>query len=153
MFKARELAYHLNDSGAKVLVCLEGLYRDVAKEVVPDTDVEHVFTTSELDFLPEGASYANLMGAEKLRSDETEDFMAVLEQEPSDSSVREAVAPDDIAYLVYTSGTTGRPKGRSSCTETSRTTPGCTRPGCRSGTRTPSWGWRRSSTSPASSGT
>jgi hypothetical protein len=54
MLKQKELDYHLNDSGAKVLVCLESLYESVAKEVLSDTSVEHVFTTSELDFLPVG---------------------------------------------------------------------------------------------------
>src|SRR5919202_573320 len=55
MLKAKELDYQLNDSGTKVLMCLESLYESVAKEVVPGTSVEHLFTTSELDFLPEGA--------------------------------------------------------------------------------------------------
>lgn len=53
MLKARELDYHLNDSGARVLVALEGLHESVAASVVGGTGVEHVFTTSELDFLPE----------------------------------------------------------------------------------------------------
>ncbi|MBD0358908.1 MAG: AMP-binding protein, partial [Rubrobacter sp.] len=48
MLKSKELDYHLNDSGAKVLVCLESLYAEVAKEVVPGTNVEYVHTTSEL---------------------------------------------------------------------------------------------------------
>ena len=58
MLKEKELDYHLNDSGTKVLVCLESLYESVAKEVLTGTSVEHVFTTSELDFLPEGAAGA-----------------------------------------------------------------------------------------------
>src|SRR5919112_6788495 len=37
MLKTRELDYHLNDSGAKALVCLEGLYEGAAREVVPGT--------------------------------------------------------------------------------------------------------------------
>ena len=37
-------------SGAKVLVCLQSLYRDVAAAVVGGTDVGTVITTSELDF-------------------------------------------------------------------------------------------------------
>ena len=56
MLKQKEFDYHLNDSGAKVLVCLESLYESVAKEVLSDTSVEHVFTTSELDFLPVGTA-------------------------------------------------------------------------------------------------
>ncbi len=40
MSRVRELSYLLKDSGARVLVSLEGLY----DEVVPDTDVELVLT-------------------------------------------------------------------------------------------------------------
>src|SRR3954464_13450348 len=50
MSRKRELSYLLQDSGATVLVSLEGLYDEVAREVVPDTDVRLVLTTSELDF-------------------------------------------------------------------------------------------------------
>src|SRR3954469_15206669 len=50
MSRTRELSYLLKDSGAKVLVCLETLYDDVARSVVPETDVAMVLTTSELEY-------------------------------------------------------------------------------------------------------
>lgn len=43
----RELSYLLKDSGAKVLLALESLYDEVGRQVVPETDVELVLTTSE----------------------------------------------------------------------------------------------------------
>ena len=49
MSRERELSYLLKDSGAKVLVALEQLYEDVARDVVADTAVELVLTTSELE--------------------------------------------------------------------------------------------------------
>ena len=50
MSRTRELSYLLKDSGATVLVSLEALYEQVARDVVPDTDVRLVLTTSELEF-------------------------------------------------------------------------------------------------------
>ncbi|MGH3085783.1 MAG: class I adenylate-forming enzyme family protein, partial [Rubrobacteraceae bacterium] len=103
--------FHLSDSGSKVLVCLESLYRDVAKEVVPNTDVEHVFTTSELDPLPEGYERPNLAGAGRIEHDGADDLMETLRATEPDDSTKVPTSPADMAMLVYTSGTTGRPKG------------------------------------------
>src|ERR687885_15327 len=96
MLKHKELDYHLNDSGTKALVCLESLYESVAKDVLPGTGVEHVFTTSELDFLPEGAEedLAPLANSSRQRFEGVEDLLEVLRETEPDEGAREQVAPE-----------------------------------------------------------
>jgi long-chain acyl-CoA synthetase len=81
MFKEKEIAYHLADSGARVWIVPDS---DTAK-LVPASAVERVITAADL--------------------------MDLVERESPAADVRIAVIPEDIAFLVYTSGTTGSPKG------------------------------------------
>jgi len=114
MFKQRELEYHLNDSGAKGLICLESLYETFAREVVGNTQVEFVITTNELDYLGEGAVPgipALLASSRKQRFSETLDMVELLIQFDGAGVELATLRPTDIAFLTYTSGTTGRPKG------------------------------------------
>ena len=50
MNRERELELLLQDSGARVLVSLQDLYRDVASKVVAGTGVQTVITTSQLEY-------------------------------------------------------------------------------------------------------
>jgi long-chain acyl-CoA synthetase len=111
MFRARELEYHLCDSGAVALVTHEGLYHDVAAEAVGYTPTRHVITCSELDFLPLGERPAVLAGAERRPSRKTWDLGELVARHAGAADPAAPVTPDDIAMLTYTSGTTGRPKG------------------------------------------
>jgi long-chain acyl-CoA synthetase len=110
MLKHKELAAQLTDSGATALITLESLWREVARDVVPDTDVRTVVTTSELDFLEEVPEL--LAGSSKRRDEETLDLVAMTEQFGGrQPDVPPVLGPDDIAFLTYTSGTTGPSKG------------------------------------------
>ena len=79
MSRTRELSYLLKDSGAKVLVCLETLYDDVARGVVPDTDVTVVLTTSELEYQSRNDERL-FKGVNRQRHDGTTDFTELLQQ-------------------------------------------------------------------------
>jgi long-chain acyl-CoA synthetase len=81
MFKEKEVAYHLTDSGARVWVVADSAYAELARGL----GVERV-----------------------IHADELADRLAGRSPDPG---LRAAVGSEDIAFLVYTSGTTGPAKG------------------------------------------
>jgi long-chain acyl-CoA synthetase len=110
MYKRREVQEILEDSGAKGLVALESLYGDVAAEIVPGTDVCAVVTTSPLDFV-EGSPPAPLADVERRRHDGTHDLLELARAHEGEKPPPANLGLDDVAFLTYTSGTTGPPKG------------------------------------------
>ena len=110
MLKEKELRQQLQDSGARVLVALETLYAEVASFVLPTTDVRAVITTSELDFV-RGETPRILRGVDRRRPRETEDLLELVRASRGARPQPVVLRPDDVAFLTYTSGTTGPAKG------------------------------------------
>ncbi|MGH3437873.1 MAG: class I adenylate-forming enzyme family protein, partial [Sciscionella sp.] len=110
MNKQRELTTLLTDSGSVVLICLESLYDKVAREVVGETEVRLVITTSELEY--QNRDDRRVLGeVRRARHDGTEDMAEMIAAHRGRSPDAIALQPEDIAMLTYTSGTTGPPKG------------------------------------------
>lgn len=112
MYKARELAHLLADSGAHTVLCLDELYPVVVEAIAVGGDkVQSIITCSALDGqtrndprlfsstrqpTPDGArDMSELIG-------EFAGRRPTLDRRPE---------PEDPAFLIYTSGTTGEPKG------------------------------------------
>ena len=110
MLKHRELEFALNDCGAAALITLETLYREVAAAVLPNTSVRVVVSTSELDFLDEPFP-ALLADVRRSRPPETHDLLELARAHSGQKLDPAGLRPDDVAFLTYTSGTTGPPKG------------------------------------------
>ncbi|MGY1827730.1 MULTISPECIES: AMP-binding protein [unclassified Blastococcus] len=110
MSRARELSYLLEDSGATVLLSLETLYEQVAREVVPSTGVRLVLTTSELEFQTRDDDRL-FAGTTRQRHEGTTDFSEFVAVHRGQVPPPVGLRSDDVAFLTYTSGTTGVPKG------------------------------------------
>jgi long-chain acyl-CoA synthetase len=110
MSRTRELSYLLKDSGATVLLSLDTLYDEVARDVVPDTDVRLVLTTSGLD-LQTRDDERLFAGVTRQRHEGTTDLLEFVGSHRGKTPPPVNLGPDDVAFLTYTSGTTGVPKG------------------------------------------
>ncbi|MEM1057183.1 MAG: long-chain fatty acid--CoA ligase [Bacteroidota bacterium] len=103
---ASQVAYILNDSGAKVLVVSTGLQlrkADKAHEECPA--LEAVVSMAEPRKVREALPLTVWDSAL------TEGATAFEAHQSEIEAVRDSVTPDDLGVLIYTSGTTGNPKG------------------------------------------
>ncbi len=110
MLKQRELTTLLADSGATALICLEQLYVEVARDVVAETDVHTVITTSPLEYQTTNDPRA-FGGVERVVCEGASDLAGLLERFDGQQPPSVELTADDVAFLTYTSGTTGPPKG------------------------------------------
>ncbi len=112
MYREKELSYYFRDASVQALVCMESLYGEMLRRVAKETGVRHVLTTSELDLLdPKSPLPSILKGVERVRGLEGSDFMKLLERYQGKRPPEVKPSREDVAYLTYTSGTTGPPKG------------------------------------------
>jgi Acyl-CoA synthetases (AMP-forming)/AMP-acid ligases II len=110
MNRGRELELLLRDSGATVLVCLQGLHRDVAAQVIGNTSVRTVLTTSELEYQTR-TDPRIFTGVRRIACPDTVDLAGFLHAHRGQTPPPVSFTPADTAFLTYTSGTTGPPKG------------------------------------------
>ncbi|PKN61489.1 MAG: acyl-CoA synthetase [Deltaproteobacteria bacterium HGW-Deltaproteobacteria-15] len=112
MYKEKELAYFCRDSGAKLLVMQEETAAGLDRSFLKETPVQKVITTSALDLLPKDHPVPSLLKAiRKVRFPDTMDMLSLVEKYRDKKVEPQGLTREDVAYLTYTSGTTGPPKG------------------------------------------
>jgi long-chain acyl-CoA synthetase len=112
MYTADELTYYLDDCGTRLLICQDDLYEDRISKTVADRPDMIVITTSPLDLLGTSATPPEqFLQAEKRSLTNTNDFMGLINTFSDCDTPIVYPSPDALAYLVYTSGTTGPAKG------------------------------------------
>jgi long-chain acyl-CoA synthetase len=112
MYKEKELSYFCRDSGAKMFFALHEIASGLDFSFVKNTSIERVITTSSLDLYPSALERPSIIsGIEKTPVQGSLDMMELVNEFEGKVVDYPAISPDDVAYLTYTSGTTGPPKG------------------------------------------
>lgn len=113
LFKSPELAYQLGDLGARVVIAADNLF-PVLAQVDEAARPRHALLVHYEDMLPPSPTYAvpDEIRYARTMPPGTIDLLAAMETaEGSPTQSTHAAQMDDVALLVYTSGTSGRPKG------------------------------------------
>ncbi len=117
LYTARELEWQLADSGAETIVVLEN-FASLVQQVLPKTSLKHVITTQLGDLLGWAKGSAVNFFVKHIkrlvpawRIAQAVSFSNALRKGAKRQGRAVSIAPNDVALLQYTGGTTGTPKG------------------------------------------
>lgn len=117
LYTADELAFQLDDAGAAVVLVLEN-FAHTLEQALARTRVRHVVTTQVGDLFPAPRRWLVNAAVKHLRRmvpawriEGAVAFRAALARGRTLGAPPTQVGADDLAFLQYTGGTTGRPKG------------------------------------------
>ena len=110
MFKQVEFTYHLMDSGAQILIGQPSLIAPVVEQL---SGLRHVITTDEFELRPAAQAKVVTTDRQQVAANlfATHDLLSLCAAHANADDPMVPLAPPDVALLVYTSGTTGGPKG------------------------------------------
>ncbi|MCP2035120.1 long-chain acyl-CoA synthetase [Planomicrobium sp. HSC-17F08] len=118
LYTEREIAYQMNDSGAKAIVSLDILFPRISK-VVKETKLENVIITGIKDYLPfpKNLMYPMVQKKQYGMTVKVEHrginhlFTEIMKTASTEVAKTPFDFEEDLALLQYTGGTTGSPKG------------------------------------------
>ena len=114
IYTSHELKYMIEDSETRSIICMDTNFCYV-QEVMDDTGLENVIVTNLVDLLPLwkrvlGTLFDKLPSGKVQRSANVHSFRSLLTH-ASLENPPEMNPMEDLAYMLYTGGTTGFPKG------------------------------------------